>query len=86
VQAALAGGTALADGTLVLVSQAGDVLLSRDQGSTFAIQAGPALPPALPLAAVAQARDGALVLAGLRGLRRVPPPGAAAAAPPAPPQ
>ena len=71
VQAALAGGAELADGTLVLVSQGGDVLLSRDQGRTFAIQGGPALPPALPLAAVAQARDGALVVAGLRGLRRV---------------
>ncbi|KQX02127.1 glycosyl hydrolase [Massilia sp. Root418] len=88
VQAALAGGTELPDGTLVLVSQAGDVLLSRDQGRSFAIQAGPAMPAALPLAAVAQARDGALVLAGLRGLRRVPPPGppAPAPAPPAPAQ
>ncbi|WP_332851702.1 YCF48-related protein [Duganella sp. S19_KUP01_CR8] len=71
VQASLAGGAELADGTLVLVSQGGDVLLSRDQGRSFAPQAGAALPPALPLAAVAQARDGALVVAGLRGLRRV---------------
>ncbi|MCP2006737.1 YCF48-related protein [Duganella violaceipulchra] len=71
VQASLAGGAELADGTLVLVSQGGDVLLSRDQGRSFAAQSGAALPPALPLAAVAQARDGALVVAGLRGLRRV---------------
>ncbi|RFP19259.1 MULTISPECIES: YCF48-related protein [unclassified Duganella] len=71
VQASLAGGAELADGTLVLVSQGGDVLLSRDQGRSFAAQTGAALPPALPLAAVAQAGDGALVVAGLRGLRRV---------------
>lgn len=76
IQASLAGGAELADGTLVLVSQGGDVLLSGDQGRTFAAQAGGALPPALPLAAVAQARDGALVVAGLRGLRRAATPAA----------
>ncbi|MFZ6756220.1 WD40/YVTN/BNR-like repeat-containing protein [Undibacterium sp. Ji50W] len=70
-QASLAGGAELADGTLVLVSQGGDVLLSRDQGRSFVAQTGGGLPPALPLAAVAQANDGALVVAGLRGLRRV---------------
>lgn len=77
IQASLAGGAELADGTLVLVSQGGDVLFSRDQGRSFAAQAGGSLPPALPLAAVAQARDGALVVAGLRGLRRVAQPAAA---------
>ncbi|CAN7352762.1 YCF48-related protein [Pseudoduganella sp. LjRoot289] len=74
VQASLAGGAELEDGTLVLVSQGGDVLLSRDQGRSFSAQTG----AALPLAAVAQASDGALVVAGLRGLRKL-----AAAAPPA---
>jgi photosystem II stability/assembly factor-like uncharacterized protein len=49
------------------VSQGGEVLLSRDQGRSFSAVAG----TALPLAAVAQARDGALVLAGLRGVRRI---------------
>jgi photosystem II stability/assembly factor-like uncharacterized protein len=73
IQASLAGGAELADGTLVLVSQGGDVLLSHDQGRSFAAQSGAALPPALPLAAVAQASDGTLVVAGLRGLRRVAP-------------
>jgi len=74
VQASLAGGAELADGTLVLVSQGGDVLRSRDQGRSFAAvtASGAALPPALPLAAVTQAADGALVVAGLRGLRRLP--------------
>jgi photosystem II stability/assembly factor-like uncharacterized protein len=84
VQASLAGGAELADGTLVLVSQGGDVLLSGDQGRSFAARTGAGLPPALPLAAVAQAGDGALVVAGLRGLRRVTLAAAgAAAAPPA---
>jgi photosystem II stability/assembly factor-like uncharacterized protein len=70
VQASLAGGVELADGTLVLVSQGGDVLRSRDRGRSFAVAAGAALPPALPMAAVTEAADGALVVAGLRGLRR----------------
>lgn len=68
VQASLAAGTVMADGAVVLVSQGGDVLTSRDDGLTFAAQAG----TALPLAAVAQAGDGSLVVAGLRGLRRLP--------------
>ncbi len=68
VQASLAAGTVMADGAMVLVSQGGDVLVSRDDGRTFAAQTA----TALPLAAVAQAGDGALVVAGLRGLRRIP--------------
>ena len=68
VQASLSAGTVMADGAVVLVSQGGDVLTSRDDGLTFAAQAG----TALPLAAVAQAGDGSLVVAGLRGLRRLP--------------
>lgn len=68
VQASLAAGTVTSDGALVLVSQGGDVLVSRDDGRTFVPQPG----TALPLAAVTQATDGALVVAGLRGLRRVP--------------
>ncbi|HEX7983514.1 MAG TPA: YCF48-related protein [Duganella sp.] len=68
VQTSLAAGTVMADGSMVLVSQGGDVLVSRDDGRTFATQAA----TALPLAAVTQAGDGALVVAGLRGLRRVP--------------
>jgi photosystem II stability/assembly factor-like uncharacterized protein len=77
VQASLAGATELSDGTLALVSQGGDVLLSHDQGRSFAPQSGSGLPPALPLAAVAQASDGSLVVAGLRGLRRAAAPASA---------
>ena len=68
VQASLAAGTVMSDGAVVLVSQGGDVLVSRDDGRTFVPQPG----TALPLAAVAQASDGALVVAGLRGVRRIP--------------
>ncbi|MET0266607.1 MAG: YCF48-related protein, partial [Duganella sp.] len=71
VQASLAAGTVTADGAVVLVSQGGDVLTSRDDGLSFAAQAGGA-PPLAALAAVAQAGDGSLVVAGLRGLRRLP--------------
>lgn len=67
VQAAIVAGRELADGALVLVSQGGDVLLSRDQGRTFTPQKG--VP--LPLAAVAQAKDGGLLVAGLRGVKKL---------------
>ena len=60
----------LADGRLALLSQGGDLLLSSDQGRSFSRQ--PAVP--LPAAALAQAADGALVVAGLRGVRRLAPP------------
>jgi len=66
-QAAIAAGTELADGALVLVSQSGDLLVSRDHGRSFAAQKN----DPLPLAAVAQARDNGLVVAGLRGIKRL---------------
>jgi len=66
-QAAIAAGTELADGALVLVSQGGDLLVSRDHGRSFAPRAS----EPLPLAAVAPAPDDGLVVAGLRGVRRV---------------
>ena len=57
----------MADGALVLVSQSGDLLVSRDHGRSFAPQKN----DPLPLAAVAQARDNGLVVAGLRGIMRL---------------
>jgi photosystem II stability/assembly factor-like uncharacterized protein len=68
LQQALTAGIVLADGGLALLSQGGDVLLSRDQGRSFVRQ--PESQP-LPAAALAQAADGALVVAGLRGVRRL---------------
>lgn len=67
----ISAGAELADGRIVLVSQAGEVLLSADQGLNFT-----RLPEktGLPLAAVAQGPDG-LVLGSLRGIRTAVLPG-----------
>ncbi|NVM79126.1 photosystem II stability/assembly factor-like uncharacterized protein [Duganella sp. SG902] len=67
LQQALTAGIVLADGRLALLSQGGEVLISGDHGRSFARQPG-AQP--LPSAALAQAADGALVVAGLRGVQR----------------
>lgn len=68
VQAAFSAGIELKDGSIALVSQAGDVLISRDKGRSFALQKGS---EPLPLAAVAQAKDASLIVAGLRGMKRL---------------
>jgi photosystem II stability/assembly factor-like uncharacterized protein len=68
VQVALTAGTVLADGSLALLSQGGDVLLSRDKGRNFRKQ-GNTEPMAA--SAIAQSRDGALVVGGLRGVKRM---------------
>jgi photosystem II stability/assembly factor-like uncharacterized protein len=62
----LAAGLALADGTLVLLSQAGQVLESRDHGASFRVR-----PLARPQsAAVALALpSGRLLVGGVRGLQ-----------------
>lgn len=69
LQVGLTAATTLRDGRLALVSQAGQVLLSADGGASFQ-PLRPALPG--PVSAVAAAGDGAIVLGGLRGLRRQP--------------
>jgi len=69
LQQSLTAGIVLDDGSLALLSQGGDILLSRDAGRTFA--RAPGSQP-LPAAALAQAADGALVVAGLRGVQRLP--------------
>ena len=63
----IGAGVALNDNRIVLISQAGDILVSRDDGLSFQRH-----PPtmSLPAAGVASAPDGALVLASLRGTRR----------------
>nr|WP_239482288.1 YCF48-related protein [Pseudomonas insulae] len=66
VHAGLTAGTALGDGSLVLVSQAGQILRSRDQGASFA----PVKPRRVaPNFAVAPAAGGAIALAGIGGVR-----------------
>jgi len=58
-----------ADGRIVLVSQAGHVLVSSDDGASFHLQPNTSL---APVAAAHVASGGSLVLAGTRGLRLIP--------------
>ncbi|MBN2791430.1 MAG: glycosyl hydrolase [Desulfuromonadales bacterium] len=67
-QVSLSAGINLADGGMALLSQAGDLLVSSDGGQTFAPHPNSEPMPATDLA---QAADGNLVVASLRGLRRI---------------
>ncbi|MFY0727309.1 WD40/YVTN/BNR-like repeat-containing protein [Pseudomonas sp. NFX15] len=62
-------GCVTSDGRIVLVSQAGHVLVSTDEGASFHLQPNTAL---APVAAVQVTGDNSLVLAGARGLRLLP--------------
>lgn len=66
VQAGLAGATQLADGSIALVSLAGDVLISRDQGKRFERLK---VERPSPFFAVADAGPNGLALVGMRGVR-----------------
>lgn len=68
VPMAVSTGIALAGRGFLLVSQAGDVLASRDGTG---LRREPAREP-VPTAGVAVAPDGSVVLASLRGMRRLP--------------
>jgi len=68
LQVGLTAGTVFGDGRYALVSQGGQVLLSDDHGASFHPMPRAAPGPVSAVAAV----DGALVLGGLRGLRRQP--------------
>lgn len=65
----LTGGTVLADGRVVLVDEAGKLLVSRDHGQSFAPVA---LKQTASFTDVVQARDGSLVLSSARGALHVP--------------
>ena len=65
---AVGAGTALPNGGFVLLGQAGDALLGAENGP--ALKRIPAR-EAVPVSGAALAADGALVLASLRGMRRV---------------
>ncbi|MCU1751988.1 WD40/YVTN/BNR-like repeat-containing protein [Pseudomonas sp. 6D_7.1_Bac1] len=58
-----------ADGRIILVSQAGHVLVSADDGANFQLQPHTAQ---APVAAAQISAVGSLVLAGTRGLRQLP--------------
>lgn len=66
---AIGAGMALPDGGFVLVSQAGDALMGTADGP--GLRRIPAREP-VPVSGVALAADGSLVLASLRGMRRLP--------------
>jgi photosystem II stability/assembly factor-like uncharacterized protein len=67
VQAGLTGSTVAADGRIVVVSQAGHVLISRDEGASFA----PArIEQPAPAAAVIVVAGDSVVVAGPRGVHR----------------
>jgi photosystem II stability/assembly factor-like uncharacterized protein len=68
VTAGIDAGLALEDGTLILGDTAGDILISKDGGRHFAL-AGQAEEP---IAGLAQAANGDLVVAGPRGLEDIP--------------
>jgi photosystem II stability/assembly factor-like uncharacterized protein len=61
----LTGGAVTPDGRIVLVSQAGHVLVSSDSGSTFAPLA---VDRPLPAAAVVALGANSIVVAGPRGV------------------
>jgi photosystem II stability/assembly factor-like uncharacterized protein len=68
VDASLFAGLQLADGTVLLVGAAGQVLRSHDQGQSFTAQP---MKTRFPFTGAAVAPDGAVVLAGTRGVLRL---------------
>jgi hypothetical protein len=60
-------GLVLRNGAILLGDVAGTLLLSRDDGKTFASH-----PAGEPVASLAQAPDGSIIAAGPFGLRRIP--------------
>jgi photosystem II stability/assembly factor-like uncharacterized protein len=65
----ITAGTVTKDGRIVLLSQAGHVLISADNGVNFKLQPEKSL---APVAAALMSGSGSLVLAGSRGLRQLP--------------
>ncbi|MFI8608099.1 WD40/YVTN/BNR-like repeat-containing protein [Pseudomonas sp. NPDC077649] len=65
----ITAGSVLADGRLALLSQAGHLLLSRDDGASFQLQPQTAM---APVAAALASGPQALVLVGTRGVRQLP--------------
>ncbi|MFL7962123.1 WD40/YVTN/BNR-like repeat-containing protein [Pseudomonas kielensis] len=65
-QGAIAGGTEMSDGRIVLVTLAGEVLVSRTQGATFKLQR---LLKPMPYFSVVQAGPDSVALVGALGVR-----------------
>ncbi|MCY1208693.1 Ycf48-like protein [compost metagenome] len=64
----ITAGTQFADGRFVLLSQAGHLLVSDDDGASFQLQPQPAM---APVAAAQSSGPGSLVLVGIRGARQL---------------
>ncbi|MNG32641.1 hypothetical protein D3C84_1187060 [compost metagenome] len=62
----ITAGTITANGRIVLLSQAGHVLVSNDDGASFELQPESAL---APVAAAQSIGTASLLLAGTRGVR-----------------
>lgn len=69
VQVGLTAGTLQGDGRIVIVSQAGHILSSTDDGASFKIAS---TERTVPAAAVVTSAKGALVIAGPRGAQSLP--------------
>jgi photosystem II stability/assembly factor-like uncharacterized protein len=69
--AGIVSGALCANGDIILASQAGELLVSSDDGVSFGAVA---TTQRLPISSVASANDGALVVAGPAGMRLVTPP------------
>ena len=65
----ITAGTVAADGRIILLSQAGHVLVSADEGASFQLQPRNG---SAPVSAALLAAPDALLLAGVNGLRQLP--------------
>ncbi len=65
----ISAGVTLLDGAFLVVNEAGQRLRSDDSGLSFSLLPGA---PTAPIAAVVQAIDGSLILAGVGGMTRIP--------------
>jgi photosystem II stability/assembly factor-like uncharacterized protein len=69
-QSSFTAGKKLVDNSLVMVSEGGRLLLSRDQGAHFLTVTAPGLDGSA-ITDVTQAADGTLVVTGARGIKRL---------------
>ncbi|MNH38858.1 hypothetical protein D3C79_999500 [compost metagenome] len=69
LSSSITASTITADGRIILVSQAGHVLVSTDDGASFTLKPQDRLEPAAAAQAIA---SDVVVVAGARGLRQLP--------------
>ncbi|MNT78751.1 hypothetical protein D3C72_2180190 [compost metagenome] len=69
LSSSITASTITADGRIILISQAGHVLVSTDDGASFTQKPQDRLGPAAAAQAIV---SGTVVVAGARGLRQLP--------------